>query len=131
MENFAVRIDAGAADGSNAQFWRIGRTMAIRDNDYNAEPHTAVNRDFTQIVWGSTWNTDPLSNGLTFAFWTRLGAAPPIPPQPNPCDCVERTVSRWAWRIIVVFVLTILFAVWLLRYLLTRKRQEDREVKDE
>jgi hypothetical protein len=73
MENLAVKIDASIADGSPAQFWRIGRTMAIRDNEYNAEPHTAVNRDFTQIVWGSTWNTDPTSSLFpVYGFWTSL-----------------------------------------------------------
>jgi hypothetical protein len=47
--------------------------MAIRDNEYNAEPHTAVNRDFTQIVWGSTWNTDPTSSLFpVYGFWTSL-----------------------------------------------------------
>jgi hypothetical protein len=115
LENFAVKIDASAPDNSDAQFWRIGRTMAIRDNDYNAEPHTAVSRDFTQIVWGSTWNVDPGSNGLTYAFWTRLGeATPPIPPQPTPCVCVEQTVSRWAWRVIFFVLLIVLIAVWVL-----------------
>ena len=81
MENFALQIDATLPDGTAGKFWRIGRTMAIRDNYYNAEPHTAVNRDFTAIVWGSTWNVDPLSNGPVYAFWTRLGtAAPPVGP---------------------------------------------------
>jgi hypothetical protein len=75
MENLAVKIDTTAPDGSPAVFWRIGRTMAIRDNNYNAEPHTAVNRDFTQITWGSTWNTDP-TNSLfpVYGFWTKLNS---------------------------------------------------------
>jgi hypothetical protein len=75
MENFAVKIDTTAPDNSPAVFYRIGRTMAIRDNDYNAEPHTAVNRDFTQITWGSTWNQDP-SNSLypVYGFWTELNS---------------------------------------------------------
>jgi hypothetical protein len=72
MENFIVKIDTTAADGSNAVTWRVGRTMAIRDNSYNAEPHTAVNRDFTQIVWGSTWNVDPGSTGTVYGFWTKI-----------------------------------------------------------
>jgi hypothetical protein len=75
MENFAVKIDTNAPDGSNAVFWRIGRTMAIRDNYYNAEPHTAVNRDFTQIIWGSTWNADPPnSSAPIYGFWTTLNS---------------------------------------------------------
>lgn len=76
MENFAVRIDANAPDNSSAVFYRIGRTMAIRDDDYNAEPHTAVNRDFTQITWGSTWNEDP-TNSLypVYGFWTKLNSS--------------------------------------------------------
>jgi hypothetical protein len=75
MENFAIKIDANAPDNSPAVFYRIGRTMAIRDNDYNAEPHTAVNRDFTQITWGSTWNEDP-TNSLypVYGFWTKLSS---------------------------------------------------------
>ena len=74
MENFAVKIDTTAPDNSNALFWRIGRTMAIRDNEYNAEPHSAVNRDFRQIPWGSTWNVDPGSSGPVYGFWTKLGS---------------------------------------------------------
>lgn len=76
MENIAVKIDTKAADNSNAVFYRIGRAMSIRDADYNAEPHTAVNRDFTQIVWGSNWNVD---GGRAYGFWTKLpsGAATP------------------------------------------------------
>jgi len=107
MENFAVRIDARDVDNSDIKFWRIGRTMAIRDGDYNAEPHTAVNRDFTQLVWGSTWNVDPGSNGATFAFWTRLGEAIPIPPQPEPCPCVQRAVDGWTWKIVILVGLVI------------------------
>jgi Bacterial Ig-like domain (group 2) len=76
MENVAVKIDSTAADGSTAQFWRIGRTMGIRDNIYDAEPHSTVNRDFTQIIWGSTWNTDPTSYTSVNGYWTRL--SPPI-----------------------------------------------------
>jgi hypothetical protein len=76
MENVAVKIDSTAADGSTAQFWRIGRTMGIRDNTYDAEPHSTVNRDFTQIIWGSTWNTDPASYTSVNGYWTRL--SPPI-----------------------------------------------------
>jgi hypothetical protein len=69
MENIAVKIDTKAPDGSPAIFYRIGRAMSIRDADYNAEPHTAVDRNFTQIVWGSNWNVD---GGRDYAFWTKL-----------------------------------------------------------
>jgi hypothetical protein len=74
MEDIAVKIDTTAADGSTAQVWRLGRTMSLRDADYNAEPHTTVNRDWTAYVWGSNWNTD---NGRVNSFWTRLPAAVP------------------------------------------------------
>ena len=74
MENFAVKIDTTAPDNSNAVFWRIGRTMAIRDNEYNAEPHSAVNRDFSQILWASTWNVDPGSSGPVYGLWTKLSS---------------------------------------------------------
>ena len=76
MENVAIKIDSTAVDGSTAQFWRIGRTMAIRDNTYDAEPHSTVNRDFTQIIWGSTWNADPASYTSVNGYWTRL--SPPV-----------------------------------------------------
>jgi hypothetical protein len=74
MENIAVKIDTKAADNSKATFYRIGRAMSIRDVDYSAEPHTAVNRDFTQITWGSNWNTD---GGRDYGFWTKLPIAAP------------------------------------------------------
>jgi hypothetical protein len=74
MENIAVRIDATAADSSNVSFWRLGRTMAIRDNTYDAEPHTTVNRDFTQFVWGSTWNFDPVDATSVNGYWMKLAA---------------------------------------------------------
>jgi hypothetical protein len=48
--------------------------MSVRDADYNAEPHTAVNRDFTQFTWGSNWNSD---GGRDYGFWTKLPAAAP------------------------------------------------------
>jgi len=73
-ENIAVKIDTKAPDSSNATVYRIGRTMPVKDADYNAEPHTAVNRDFTQITWGSNWNTD---GGRVYGFWTKLPAAAP------------------------------------------------------
>ena len=76
MENLAVKIDTTAADNSNAVFYRLGRAMSIRDADYNSEPHTAVNRNFTQIVWGSNWNMD---GGRNYGFWMPLTAAAPAP----------------------------------------------------
>jgi hypothetical protein len=75
MENLAVKIDTTAADSSNAVFYRIGRAMSIRDADYNAEPHTAVDRNFTQIIWGSNWNVD---GGRNYSFWTKLPISPPV-----------------------------------------------------
>jgi hypothetical protein len=74
LENFFIKIDTNAPNGSAAQIWRVGRTMSIRDGDYNAEPHTAVNRDSTAITWGSNWNRD---GGKVYSFWTRLPAAAP------------------------------------------------------
>jgi len=73
LENFFIKIDTTAANGSTAQIWRVGRAMSIRDADYNAEPHTAVNRDSTAITWGSNWNTD---GGTVYGFWTKLPGAP-------------------------------------------------------
>ncbi|MGD0628261.1 MAG: hypothetical protein ABR987_02855, partial [Terracidiphilus sp.] len=69
MENVAVKIDTKAPDSSSAVFYRLGRAMSIRDADYNAEPHTAVDRNFTQIVWGSNWNVD---GGRVYSFWMSL-----------------------------------------------------------
>ncbi|MGD0629623.1 MAG: Ig-like domain-containing protein [Terracidiphilus sp.] len=71
MENLAVLIDTTAPNGSPATIYRLGRAMSIRDIDYNAEPHTAVNRDFTQYTWGSNWNKD---SGTDYGFWTGLNA---------------------------------------------------------
>jgi hypothetical protein len=72
LENIAVKIDTTAPNGSNAQFWRLGRVMSLRDNDYGAEAHTSVNRDFTAFIWGSNWNVD---GGRVYGFWTKLPAA--------------------------------------------------------
>jgi hypothetical protein len=69
MENVALKIDTTAPNGAAAQFYRIGRAMSIRDADYDAEPHTAVNRDFTAITWGSNWNND---GGTDYGFWMPL-----------------------------------------------------------
>ena len=69
LENIAVKIDTTAASGSSASVWRLSRAMSIRDADYNAEPHTTVNRDWTQYLWGGNWNTD---NGPDDGYWTKL-----------------------------------------------------------
>lgn len=70
MELVALKIDSTQADWAPvAGYYRIGRTMSIRDGDYNAEPHATVNRDFTQILWGSNWNVD---GGTVYGFWTPL-----------------------------------------------------------
>jgi hypothetical protein len=74
MENLAVKIDTKAPDSSNAIFYRIGRAMSIRDADYNAEPHTSADRNFTQIIWGSNWNVDA---GRVYSFWTKLPSMSP------------------------------------------------------
>ena len=74
LENFFIKIDTKAPNGSTAQIWRVGRAMSIRDGDYSAEPHTAVNRDSTAITWGSNWNRD---GGKVYSFWTKLPAAAP------------------------------------------------------
>jgi hypothetical protein len=72
MENIAIKIDTTAADQSSAQVWRLGRAMSVRDADYDAEPHTTVNRDWTAYVWGSNWNTD---GGADNAYYTKLSGA--------------------------------------------------------
>jgi hypothetical protein len=80
MENIAVKIDTTAANQSSASFWRLGRTMSIRDTDYGAEPHTFVNRDWTAYVGGSNWNADSASGGGNDnGYYTKLagGSAPP------------------------------------------------------
>ena len=70
FEMLAVKIDSTQPDWSPLPwFGRIGRTMSVRDADYNAEPHAGANRDFTQITWGSNWNTD---GGTVYGFWTKL-----------------------------------------------------------
>lgn len=70
MELVALKIDSTQADWAPLPwFGRIGRTMSIRDADYNAEPHAAPNRDFTQVTWGSNWNLD---GGTVYGFWISL-----------------------------------------------------------
>ena len=91
MENLAVKIDSQAVDGTNLQYYRLGRTMAIRDNMYNAEPHTSVNRDFTQYIWGSTWNVDPGSSGTVNGFWSKLSS--PFVAPANTVFSISRTAS--------------------------------------
>lgn len=72
FENLVVKIDSNALDGSNVSYYRAGRTMAIRDNNYNSEPHTTINRDFTQMLFGSSWNVDCNSNLCVNAYWMKL-----------------------------------------------------------
>jgi hypothetical protein len=88
LENFAVKIDTTAANGTAAHFFRLGRVMSLRDDDYGAEAHSAANRDFTQITWGSNWNRD---GGKVYGFWTRLSAAAPkaSPASASPGDKPE------------------------------------------
>ena len=74
MENIAVKIDTTAASGSTATVYRLGRAMSIRDTDYNAEPHTFVNRDWTAYVWNSNWNVD---GGQDNGYYTKLSGAAP------------------------------------------------------
>src|ERR1019366_5316444 len=60
-----------------------------------AEPHTAVNRDFTAITWGSNWNTD---GGTDYGFWTPLTGSGSTSPEdqitvsaaPNPAILDEQ-----------------------------------------
>lgn len=70
FEMLVLKIDASQKDWAPLPaFYRVGRTMSVRDADYNAEPHATVNRDFTQILWGSNWNVD---GGKVYAFWMKL-----------------------------------------------------------
>lgn len=77
-ELFAVKIDTTVPSGST--WYRIGRTMSIRNTDYNAEPHAVPNRDFTKILFGSNWNTD---GGLVTPYVISL----PISGSPTPGIC--------------------------------------------
>jgi hypothetical protein len=72
MELFVVKIDTTATDSSNAVFWRIGRTHAIRNGDYNCEAHATVNRDFSQILFGSSWDRDCATNSAVTGYWMKL-----------------------------------------------------------
>jgi hypothetical protein len=46
--------------------------MSLRDNDYGAEAHTSVNRDFTAFIWGSNWNVD---GGADNGYYTKLSTS--------------------------------------------------------
>jgi hypothetical protein len=72
MEMLAIKIDTTAPDSSNAVFWRVGRTHAIRDGDYNCEAHATVSRDFTQILFGSSWDQDCSTNSALSGYWMKL-----------------------------------------------------------
>jgi N-acetylneuraminic acid mutarotase len=77
MELLAIKIDTTAVDNSNAVFWRIGRTHGIRDGNYNCEAHATVNRDFTQMIWGSSWDRDCQANSALDTYWMPLTSATP------------------------------------------------------
>jgi hypothetical protein len=68
----AIKIDASAPDMSNAVIYRIGRTHAVRDADYNCEAHATVNRNFTAILWGSSWDRDCNANSTLNGYWIKL-----------------------------------------------------------
>jgi hypothetical protein len=74
MENIAVEIDTTQPATTQTHFYRIGRAMSIRAGNYNAEPHTSVNRDWSAILWGSNWNVDA---DLEYGFWTSLSGSSP------------------------------------------------------
>jgi len=95
MELVALKFDSTQPTGSALSFYRIGRAMSIRDADYNAEPHAAVNRDFTQIIWGSNWNTDGgQDNGYWMALTPNSGSLPAagvtLTAAPNPAILDEQ-----------------------------------------
>jgi hypothetical protein len=71
MEMIALKIDSTQADWTPiTSYYRIGRTRSIRGSNYNAEPHAAPNRNFTQIIYGSNWEKD---DGTTvYGFWMPL-----------------------------------------------------------
>jgi hypothetical protein len=65
-EIFALKLDG------SGEVRRIAHVQTIR-NDYFAEPHATVNRQFTKIVFGSNWrNTAPPSPGSIKAFVIEL-----------------------------------------------------------
>ena len=68
----AIKIDASAPDMSNAVIYRIGRTHAVRDADYNCEAHATVNRNFTAILWGSSWDRDCNADSSVNGYWIKL-----------------------------------------------------------
>lgn len=68
----AIKIDAYAPDMSNAVIYRIGRTHAVRDADYNCEAHATTNRNFTAILWGSSWDRDCNTDSGVNGYWMKL-----------------------------------------------------------
>ena len=88
MELAALKIDAAAPDWSNFDFYRIGRTHAVRDANYNCEAHATANRDFTQMVWGSSGNKDCDTNAQVTGYW--LGLKPAAPPEPTAAECTVK-----------------------------------------
>lgn len=83
MELEALKINAAQADWTNFEFYRIGRTYSIRDANYNCEAHGTVSRDFTEIVWGSSWNGDCDTNPQVTAYLLALKEATPQPSAPE------------------------------------------------
>lgn len=85
MELVALKIDANAADWSNFEFYRIARDQGIRDGNYNCEPHATVDRSFTKMVWGSSWNGDCDTNAQVTGYSLSFASKPP--PQPSGTQC--------------------------------------------
>lgn len=87
MDLIALKIDAGADDWSNFEFYRIGRDYGVRDANYNCEPHATVDRDFQRMVWGSSWNGDCDTNPQVTGYFLSLAKAPP---QPSATECTAQ-----------------------------------------
>jgi hypothetical protein len=78
-ELIALKIDSGAADWSNFEFYRVARTQSIRDANYNCEAHATTNRKFTKIVWGASWNRDCDVNADVTGYYLSLAGQAPAP----------------------------------------------------
>lgn len=87
-ENIAFRIDTNVAAprsaNVHADFRRVSRNVAHRNNDntqrglaswtYLYEPHATVNRDFTKLIFASSWFVD---QGQVLTYLVDLSKAPP------------------------------------------------------
>lgn len=71
-ELLAIKIDDTAPDYSPAIFYRIGRSRTIRNGDYNCEAHGTVSRDFSSILWASSWDQDCSADSQVNAYWLSL-----------------------------------------------------------